>query len=76
MTPLALTKVIKGVFPIGKQFEELYTLIRQLSGVSLLIYCMRGRVRENATFNWILFNRVICGEKVPDCRGCDGAGNL
>jgi hypothetical protein len=26
---------------------------------------MRGRVKENAKANWILFNKVICGEKVP-----------
>jgi len=43
----------------------LYTLIRQLDGVSLLIYCMRGRIKKNAKANWDLFNKVICGEKVP-----------
>jgi hypothetical protein len=26
---------------------------------------MRGRVRENTSFNWILFNKIICGENVP-----------
>jgi hypothetical protein len=55
----------QGRVPHWEAIRALYTLIRQLSGVSLLIYCMRGRVRENAMFNWILFNRVICGEKVP-----------
>jgi len=51
--------------PHWKAIRELYTLIRQLDGVSLLVYCMRGRVRENARANWILFNKVICGGKVP-----------
>jgi len=55
----------QGRIPHWKAIQELYMLIRQLDGVSLLIYCMRGRVRENARANWTLFNRVICGEKVP-----------
>src|SRR6266545_8330290 len=40
-------------------------LIRELDGVSLLIYCMRGRIKENATTNWTLFNKIICGGQVP-----------
>jgi hypothetical protein len=55
----------QGRVPHWKAIRELYTLIRQLDGVSLLVCCMRGRVRENTTFNWILFNKIICGEKVP-----------
>ena len=55
----------QGRVPHWNAIEELYTLIRQLDGVSLLIYCMRGRVKENAKANWLLFNRIICGEKVP-----------
>ena len=55
----------QGRVPHWKAIEGLYTLIRQLEGVSLLIYCMRGRVKENAKANWLLFNKVICGEKVP-----------
>ena len=55
----------QGRIPHWKAIQKLYTLIRQLDGVSLLIYCMRGRIRENARANWILFNKVICGEKVP-----------
>ena len=55
----------QGRVPHWKAIQGLYTLIRQLSGVSLLVCCMRGRVRENTPFNWILFNKVICGEKVP-----------
>ena len=55
----------QGRVPHWNAIEELYTLIRQLEGVSLLIYCMRGRVKENARANWLLFNKIICGEKVP-----------
>jgi len=55
----------QGRVPHWEAIRGLYTLIRQLDGVSLLVCCMRGRVRENTFFNWILFNNVICGEKVP-----------
>jgi len=55
----------QGRVPHWNAIEELYTLIRQLDSVSLLIYCMRGRVKENAKANWLLFNKIICGEKVP-----------
>ena len=55
----------QGRVPHWSAIRELYTLIRQLDGVSLLVYCMRGRVKENAKANWNLFNKVICGEKVP-----------
>jgi len=55
----------QGRVPHWKGIQGLYTLIRRLDGVSLLVYCMRGRVKENAQANWILFNKVICGEKVP-----------
>jgi len=55
----------QGRVPHWEAIRGLYTLIRQLSGVSLLVCCMRGRVRDNTTFNWLLFNKVICGEKVP-----------
>jgi hypothetical protein len=55
----------QGRVPHLNAIRELYTLIRQLDSVSLLIYCMRGRVNENASANWILFNRVLCGGKVP-----------
>ena len=55
----------QGRVPHWTALRELYTLIRQLEGVSLLIYCMRGRVKENERANWLLFNKVICGEKIP-----------
>ena len=55
----------QGKVPHWKAIQNLYTLIRELDGVSLLIYCMRGRFKENATTNWKLFNKVICGENVP-----------
>jgi len=55
----------QGRVPHWKAVRNLYILIRQLEGVSLLIYCMRPRVKENASANWILFHKVICQEKVP-----------
>lgn len=55
----------QGRIPHWMAIQNLYTLIRQLDGVSLLIYCMRGRIKENAMANWKLFNKIICGEKVP-----------
>lgn len=55
----------QGRTPHWKAIQGLYTLIRQLDGVSLLIYCMRGRVKENAQANWVLFNNIICAEQVP-----------
>jgi len=55
----------QGRVPHWNAIRELYTLIRELDGISLLIYCMQGRVKENAKANWNLFNKVICGEKVP-----------
>ena len=55
----------QGRVPHWKAIHELYTLIRSLDGVSLLIYCMRGRIKENARANWILFHKVLCATKVP-----------
>jgi len=55
----------QGHVPHWSAIGALYTLIRKLDDISLLIYCMRGRVKENGKANWNLFNKVICGEKVP-----------
>ena len=55
----------EGRVPHSKAVQGLYTLIRKLDGVSLLVFCMRGRVKANTRANWLLFNKVICGEKVP-----------
>jgi hypothetical protein len=55
----------QGRVPHWKAIDQLYTLIRSLDGVSLLIYCMRGRIKENARANWTLFNDVLCAKKVP-----------
>jgi GTP-binding protein EngB required for normal cell division len=66
----------QGRVPHFKAIQELYTLIRRLDGVSLLIYCMRGRVKENSSANWILFNQVICGGKVPTIAVVTGLDDL
>src|SRR5260221_13369661 len=55
----------QGRVPHWQAVHQLYTLIRTLDGVSLLIYCMRARIKENARANWILFSEVLCAKKVP-----------
>jgi len=55
----------QGRVPRWEAVRELYTLIRQLNGVSLLVFCMRGELRENTKANWTLFHKVICGGNVP-----------
>ena len=55
----------QGRVPHWKAVKALYTLIRELDGVSLLIYCMRGRIKENSRANWNLFHKVVCAEEVP-----------
>jgi len=52
-------------FPHWKAIQGLYTLIRRLDGVSLLIFCVRGRISGNARANWLFFFDVICDKKVP-----------
>lgn len=45
---------------------QLYKLLKELDGVSLLVYCMRGpRVKESAKANWMLFYQIICSKQVP-----------
>jgi len=55
----------QGRFPHWSAIQRLYTLIRELDSVSLLLYCMRGRIKENTRANWILFNKIVCGGNVP-----------
>ena len=55
----------QGRVPHIKAVRDLYKLIQRLDGVSLLIYCLRGRVVANAKANWMLFHKVICRESVP-----------
>ena len=55
----------QGRFPHWTAIQRLYTLIRELDSVSLLLYCMRGRIKENTRANWILFSKIICGGHVP-----------
>ena len=55
----------QGRVPHWKAIQRLYTLIRELDSVSLLLYCIRGRIKENARANWTLFRDIICGGEVP-----------
>ena len=52
--------------PSDNAIHQLYNLLRELDGVSLLVYCMRApRMKESSTANWKLFHHVICKEQVP-----------
>jgi len=62
---IGLNQAEQGRIPHWVAIESLYTLIRQLDGLSLLIYCIRRNVDEMAEANWTLFNKVVCGGKVP-----------
>jgi len=55
----------QGRVPHRKAVSQLYALIRSLNRVSLLVYCMRGRIKENSQANWVLFYNVLCAKKVP-----------
>ena len=55
----------QGCVPHWTAIQRLYTLIRELDGVSLLLYCIRGRIKENTLANWTLFRDIICGGEVP-----------
>jgi len=68
----------RGRVPHWKAIKGLYTLIRQLDGVSLLVFCMRGRIRDNTYANWLFFFDAICGQKVPTIAvvtGCEQEEN-
>ena len=62
----------EGRVPHWNAVQALYTLIRQLDGVSLLVVCIRGRIKANARTNWILFNKMVCGETVPTIAAVTG----
>ncbi len=55
----------KGRVPHWKAIQGLYKLIRELDGVSLLIFCMQGRITENAQGNWFFFLEALCNKNVP-----------
>ena len=55
----------QGRVPHWTAIQGLYTLIRELDGVSLLLHCIRGRIKENTGANWILFKDIICAGEVP-----------
>jgi len=55
----------QGRVPHWAAIQGLYTLIRELDSVSLLLYCVRGRIKESTGANWTLFNDIICAGEVP-----------
>src|SRR6266540_4060722 len=58
---IGLNQHEQGRVPHWVAIKGLYTLIRQLDGLSLLIYCTRCKVNDMAGANWTLFNNVIPG---------------
>ena len=56
---------------------QLYTLLRKLeTGVSLLVFCMRGpRITESCVKNWRLFWEIICQRRVPILLAITGLEN-
>jgi len=55
----------QGRVPHWTAIQRLYTLIRELDSVSLLLYCIRGRIKENTAANWTFFKDIICAGEVP-----------
>jgi 50S ribosome-binding GTPase len=56
-----------GTVPKNDAIVQLFRLLKSLdTGVSLLVFCMRGpRIKEAAHRNWRLFHEIICRNKVP-----------
>jgi len=56
----------QGRVPKNEAIVQLFTLIKKLEdGVSLLVFVMRGRIKESTVSNWRLFQEVICKSQVP-----------
>ncbi|CAA7263828.1 unnamed protein product [Cyclocybe aegerita] len=56
-----------GSVPADVAMENLRTLVGKMDeGINLLVYCVRGtRFREILKFNYDMFYKIICEEKVP-----------
>jgi len=55
----------QGRVPKNEAIVQLFTLIKRLEdGVSLLVFVMRGRIKESTISNWRLFQEVICKSQV------------
>jgi len=54
-----------GRVPKTESIVKLYQLLRRLEdGLCLIIFCVRGRLR-NASKNWKLFYEIVCQSRVP-----------
>jgi len=62
-----LNEAAKGTVPAREAVINLYKLIRNLdSGVSLLVYCIRGqRVEQTTVNNYKMFYEAFCQKNVP-----------
>ncbi len=63
---VGLNEGVAGRVPHWKAMYELLTLIWQLDGVSLLVFCMRGyTITENCQKNWNSVSKIMSVAKVP-----------
>lgn len=61
-----LNETTKGKVPKGEAISKLFNLIKSVeNGISLLIFCMRGRIKDSTTENYQLFYEIFCASKVP-----------
>ncbi|TFK17259.1 hypothetical protein FA15DRAFT_711002 [Coprinopsis marcescibilis] len=74
---IGLNEGDQGTVDTAKAAAELYSLLKSLvSGVSLLVFCMRApRVTKAAAINYKLFNEVICRKQVPTIIVINGLEN-
>lgn len=55
-----------GTVPKQTAMVQLFHLLKTLdTGVNLLVFCMRGRIKEGTHKNWRLFHEIICRREVP-----------
>jgi len=66
-----------GTVPKQDAIVQCYELLRKLhTGVSLLIFCMRGpRIKASCVQNWRLFWDIICQRRIPVILAVTGLEN-
>ncbi|KIM65690.1 hypothetical protein SCLCIDRAFT_1212097 [Scleroderma citrinum Foug A] len=57
---------VNGYFPAIEKAHALIRRLREVGGVNLLLFCIRGnRITTTAQSNYRLFYEVLCEEQVP-----------
>lgn len=54
-----------GRVPNPKAIANLYELLRIKTGVNLLVFVTRPRIKGSAPKHWKLFHKIVCREQVP-----------